>query len=319
MNYLVIAYYIFTPIEDPILEIKKHKVFCKNRDMRGRIYISEEGINAQLSGAKEDAKAYMEWLKLDERFKGIEFKLHYDTRNVFSKMTIKYRKQIVALDASCDVKNTGEHLSAKEWNRMLDERDEDTVLIDVRNDYEWKVGHFKGAELPRLKTFRQFPKYASELKKKRDPKKTKVMMYCTGGIRCELFSAYMKEQGFENVYQLDGGVIKYGLSQEARHWKGQLFVFDDRMVVPIAQGEKEVISHCHYCNQTAEHYYNCANMDCNDLIIACPECFKEHQGCCSGVCREKGRIRPITEKEINTPFRKLPFELKKGLSQSKEA
>jgi UPF0176 protein len=310
MKYYVIAYYIFTPIEDPHLEVKKMQVFCKNRDMKGRIYISEEGINAQLSGAIEDARAYIEWIKLDPRFKNVDFKIHEDDRNVFSKMTIKYRKQIVALDRKVDLKNTGKHLSSEEWDAMLDKIDEDTIVIDVRNDYEWKVGHFTGAELPKLETFRQFPEYTQKLKEARDPKKTKVMMYCTGGIRCEVFSAYMKEEGFENVYQLNGGIIRYGIEKHHRHWSGKLFVFDDRMVVPISEKNKETISHCIYCSKEADRYYNCANMDCNDLIIACPDCFKAHHGCCSEKCEVEGRVRPVGDGEIKTPFRKLPFEKK---------
>lgn len=315
MKYYVIAYYIFTPIEDPHLEIKKMQLFCKDRDMTGRIYISEEGINGQLSGSSMDAVSYMEWMKLDPRFKGVEFKLHYEDRNVFSKMTIKYRKQIVALDRKVDVKKTGVHLSAEEWDAMLDNKDEDTLVLDVRNDYEWKVGHFEGAALPELATFRQFPEYTAKLKEARDPKKTKVMMYCTGGIRCEVFSAFMKEEGFEEVYQLDGGIIKYGLENHHKHWKGKLFVFDDRMVVPISDKKeaKETISHCHYCNTLTDRYYNCANMDCNDLIIACTECFKEHEGCCSEKCHTEGRVREVESNDIKRPFRRLPFEQKKQM------
>ncbi|MCF7851624.1 MAG: rhodanese-related sulfurtransferase [Simkaniaceae bacterium] len=313
MNYDVIAYYIFTQIEDPHLEIKKQKVFCKNRDMSGRIYISEEGINAQLSGEQKDAEAYMEWMKLDPRFAGIEFKIHKSEHNVFSKMTVKYRKQIVALDEKVDMKHTGTHLSPERWDEMLDQKDDDTVLIDVRNDYEWKVGHFDGAALPELKTFREFPKYARELKEKRDPHKTKVMMYCTGGIRCELYSALMKEIGFDQVYQLQGGVIKYGLQKRSKHWKGKLFVFDDRMVIPIHDEKDEVISKCHYCHQKADHYYNCSNMDCNDLIVACPSCYEEHKGCCSEDCEEHGRNRPLKEIDKQIPFRKLPYEEKQRL------
>ena len=314
MDYTVIAFYLFTKIEDPALEIKKQKAFCKNRDMKGRIYISEEGFNGQLSGAKLDAEAYIEWMRLDSRFENIDFKLHEDDRNVFSKMTIKYREQIVAMDEPAELANTGEHLSSSEWDKMLDEKDDDTVLIDVRNDYEWKVGHFDGAQLPKLDTFREFPQYAKDLKEKKDPKKTKVMMYCTGGIRCEVFSAHMKEIGFENVYQLDGGVIKYGLEHKSKHWKGRLFVFDDRMVIPISQENEEIISKCHFCQTKADHYYNCANMDCNDLIIACPDCFVEHKGCCNEKCETEGRVRPIGKDEVKTPFRKLPHEQKQKLT-----
>lgn len=315
MNYKVIAFYAFFPVDDPHEEVRRHHEFCSNRDMTGRIYISEEGYNGQLSGAEEDALEYIAWMKKDERFANIDFKLHDYPSNAFAKMTIKYRKQIVALDEPVDVKKTGIHLNAEEWDKMIDENDENTILIDVRNDYEWKVGHFKGAALPKLETFREFPQYARDLKKERDPKKTRVMMYCTGGIRCELYSALMKEEGFDSVFQLDGGVIKYGLESEGRNWHGKLFVFDDRMVVPISKKNNETISECHYCDKPVDRYFNCSNMDCNELIIACPTCYQEHKGCCSADCASKGRVRPVEDADTKTPFRRLPFEKKQELAR----
>jgi UPF0176 protein len=201
---------------------------------------------------------------------------------------------------------TGVHVSPEEWQKMLDERDENTVLIDVRNHYEWDIGHFEGAELPNLEQFREFPRYAKELKEKRDPKKTKVMMYCTGGIRCELYSALMKEEGFEEVYQLQGGVIKYGIEAGTKHWRGKLFVFDDRLSVSISEKEpSELISQCIYCKTSTDYYYNCANMDCNELFLACTSCAKEHLGCCCASCETAPRVRPLAVEERPKPFRRL--------------
>ena len=121
---------------------------------------------------------------------------------------------------------------------MLEKKDENTLLLDVRNDYESAIGHFEGAERPPIKTFREFPDYAEALAKQKNPQKTKVMMYCTGGIRCEVYSALLKEKGFEEVYQLHGGVINYGHKMGNKHWKGKLFVFDDRLSVPISEDEQ---------------------------------------------------------------------------------
>jgi len=315
MDYIVIAYYIFTPIADPHLEIQKHKEFFNGRDTAGRIYISEEGINAQLSGFHTDAQAYIEWMKTDERFKNIDFKLHRYHSNAFAKMTVKYRKQLVALDEKVDLSKTGVHLNSKEWDEMLSNRDENTIVIDTRNRYEWEVGHFEVAELPEVDTFREFKGYAKELKEKKDPSKTKVMMYCTGGIRCELYSSYLKDFGFDQVYQLNGGFIRYGLEENAHKWKGKLFVFDDRMVVPIAEDQNETLTHCKFCDQKVDHYYNCANMDCNDLFIACADCFEKEHGCCCDSCKE-GRVRPI-EGAHQKPFRKLPKQVKEKLGQVK--
>ena len=167
----------------------------------------------------------------------------------------------------------------------------------------------KGLKKPELETFREFPKYAENLKEKYDPEKTKVMMYCTGGIRCELYSALMVEKGFKDVFQLEGGVIKYGLEEGNEHWKGGLFVFDDRLVVPISEkDEHEVIGKCHYCECKCEVYFNCANMDCNELFLCCSTCAEAHRGCCSVACIEAPRRRECHISENPKPYRKLPYE-----------
>jgi UPF0176 protein len=305
-TYYVLAFYIFTPIENPQEEVRKHHEFFSERDIRSRIYISKEGINAQMSAEKSDAIAYMDWMRQDPRFAHIEFKIHFAKEQVFPKKTVKVREQLVALDRSADPKDGGVHLSAQEWKKMLDEKNDDTILIDVRNDYEWVIGHFEGALKPELDTFRKFPAYVDKLKEQYDPKKTKVMMYCTGGIRCELYSALMKNEGFDTVYQLDGGVIKYGQKEGTDHWRGKLFVFDDRLSVPIADdGKEEIISACKYCSAPSDVYYNCANMDCNELFLCCPECAKEHKGCCGAPCEGAARLRPLQDDmQRPKPFRK---------------
>jgi UPF0176 protein len=301
----VLAYYIFTPIEDPNLEVARHKDFFSMRDVTARIYLSEQGINGQMSASPEAARDYMEWLKSDVRFAAVEFKIHYYHEHVFPRCTVKWRKQIVALDVEVNAAEGGEHVSSEKWSEMLKNRDEETLLLDVRNDYEWKLGRFEGAELPELETFRQFPEYAKNLKTQRDPKKTKVMMYCTGGIRCELYSALLKKEGFEQVYQLKGGIINYGLEKGNDGWLGKLFVFDDRLSVPISQeGEAPPIALCHHCGIHAEAYYNCANMECNELFLCCPRCAEEWQGCCCKECQTSPRLRPFEKGERPKPFRR---------------
>lgn len=310
--YSVLAYYYIGHIENPLLEMERHKEFYKDRDFKGRIYISEQGINGQSSGREDHAEEYIAWMRSDPRFKEIDFKVHKSKTHAFPKMTVKVRKQLVAIDCEVDFSKRGEHITPKVWKEKMQAKDENTLVIDVRNDYEWEVGHFEGAELPKLETFRQFPAYAKALKENRDPKKTNVMMYCTGGIRCEFYSAVMKKEGFENVYQLDGGVIEYGLQEGAEHWKGKLFVFDDRLVVPMGENG-EPIANCTQCQTPCDVYYNCANMDCNKLFICCKSCLKTHLGCCSGNCKETGRVRPYKEDAI--PFRKFKHEEKVALSR----
>ncbi|MDN3509444.1 MAG: rhodanese-related sulfurtransferase [Candidatus Neptunochlamydia sp.] len=311
MGYLVLAFYLLKEIDEPRREIKNWKRFLKEKDALGRIYINEKGINAQMSISEKDASDFYKWFMGDERYKGTEIKVHHYPEQAFPKLTIKYRVQLVAMDRDYDLSHEGKHLSSDEWAKMIEKRDENTVIVDVRNDYEWEVGHFEGAEKPQLKTFREFPKYAEELKKTHDPKKTKVMMYCTGGIRCELYSCLVKDQGFEEVYQLDGGIIKYGLEKGNKYWKGNLFVFDDRLVVSISDKEKSaVISHCCHCDTTVDTYYNCANMDCNELFISCKSCAEEMRGCCKESCMDAPRARSFQVSDHPKPFRKLPFEEK---------
>ena len=156
----VLAYYVFTPIENPQVEVKRWKKFLEKRDAKGRIYISEEGINGQMSASDEAAKEFIEWFHADERFKDVEVKIHFYPEHAFEYMHVRYREQMVALDAKVDLALGGEHLSPKEWAQMIEEKDENTVIIDVRNDYESDVGHFEGAILPPIKTFREFPQFA---------------------------------------------------------------------------------------------------------------------------------------------------------------
>ena len=307
MEYWVLAYYLFTPVEDPAREVLCHKDFFSCRDIKGRIYLSKEGINGQMSACPKAAEEYMEWLRSDPRFHKTVFKIHLHPEHCFPRATVKVRPQLVALDREVDMAKTGEHVAPAVWKTMLQERGEETVLLDVRNAYEWEIGHFEGAERPKLDQFREFPSYAKQLKERWDPAKTKVMMYCTGGIRCEVYSALLKEEGFEDVYQLEGGVVQYGLDEGAEHWKGKLFVFDDRLAVPLhEEASSEVISCCRFCQEKSDLYFNCANMDCNELFIACHACGEKHQGCCSAVCQTMPRVRPFQPSERPKPFRRWP-------------
>lgn len=305
MDYLILAFYKFVTVEDPDLEVKKHKKFFEGRDVTCRIYLSRDGVNGQMSATKQDARAYMEWLKEDSRFADVQFKIDPSDRNVFPRITVKHREQLCALDHEVDLSKGGKHLSPSEWRKKM-EADEDYVMIDVRNNYEWEVGRFKGAELPDHETFREFPEYARSLKERVDPRKTPIMMYCTGGIRCELYSALMKEEGFDEVYQLDGGVINYGHEENGEHWEGKLFVFDDRLVTEVGD-EKPPISSCHHCKKATDHYANCANMDCNELFLCCDACLHEQKGCCQSSCQEAPRLRPFEEGSEH-PFRRISKE-----------
>lgn len=309
-QYWAIAYYHFTHLEDPEKEMSSHKKFFENRDIKGRIYLSQQGINGQISASPDAGKEYIAWMRSKPEFQKVEFKVQLCQDHAFYKMVVKVRPQLVAFDVPVDLSKRGEHVAPALWRKMLEEKGEDTILVDVRNSYESDVGYFEGAILPPCETFREFPAYAEELKKKVDPEKGKVMMYCTGGIRCEYYSAFLKEKGFKNIFQLDGGVINYGLKEGTKHWKGKLFVFDDRLVAPIHEENGEVISLCRHCSEKTDTYYNCANMDCNELYVCCKSCAKEFAGCCSPTCAHSPRVRPYDGSEHPKPFRKWPHEEK---------
>lgn len=301
LPYLVLAFYHITKVEDPAFLVKAHKAFFKTQDIKGRIYLAKEGINGTVSGPKESICAYMQWLWSQPGFSACEFKVQEFEEHAFGRMCVKTRPELVALGFEVPLDECGPHLSPAEWRKMYEE-EQDKVVLDIRNDYEWELGHFEGAEVPPCKTFRDFKEYSEQLKMRIDPESTKVLMYCTGGIRCEFFSTLLKQQGIEHVYQLQGGVIKYGAEEKSKHWLGKLFVFDDRLAVPLSSDETPVIGKCHHCQKPADRYYNCANMDCNELFLCCPDCLKQFAGCCQESCRCGTRVRPY--KFACTPFRK---------------
>lgn len=303
-NYYALAYYYLTHVENPQQEIALHKDFLQSLDVSCRIYISEQGINGQFSGFQPDAEKYMTWLQQRPVFANVRFKIHQIEENIFPRKTVKYRQELVALGCPVDLSKQGKLISPKEWYEKLEENR--CLVLDVRNNYEWKIGHFENAVLPNIQTFREFPKYAEQLAEKHDPKTTPVMMYCTGGIRCELYSSLLMEKGFKEVYQLDGGVIAYGQHVGNKKWKGRLFVFDDRLSIPIddTQPNVEPIAHCTTCGQSNDTYYNCANTDCNQLFICCDHCIEATKGCCSTTCAQAPRIRNFSTSRGNKPFRR---------------
>jgi UPF0176 protein len=305
-KYSILAYYTLVELPNPEAERDRQRDFLSKLDATCRIYLSSQGINGQLCLREDQANSYIRWMQEDERFATTNFKIHSYDRHAFPRLTIKVRSQLVALNALCDLDKRGESVSPKKWREMLEEKDPQTLILDVRNRYEWEVGHFEGAHLPPLENFREFPEFIQDLKEKWDPKKTRVMMYCTGGIRCELYSALLKKESFEEVYQLEGGIIKYGLEEGDPHWKGQVFVFDDRLTVPICENSQAApIGRCHHCQSSSEIYYNCARMECNALFLSCPTCAASFKGCCSQNCSSSSNLRPFDPSVRPTPFRRI--------------
>jgi len=299
--YEVILYYKFSEIADVERFCKEHKAYCKDLGIKGRIYISSEGINGTAAGTKEQMAEYKSYLRSLPGFEETEFKTDDSDYIPFAKLICKVREEIVALHVDdVNPKNGGNYLAPADWRGVM-ESGEDYVMIDVRNNYESKIGHFEGALTPDLKNFYDFPKWLEEAN---IPKDKKVLMYCTGGIRCEKFSVLMKEDGWDDVNQLHGGILNYAKEEEGKHFKGKCFVFDDRLVVLVDPANLAPIAHCEITGKPADTYVNCANMECNKLFVCSEEGAKLMEGCCSDECKESEYRRPFDINNAFKPFRK---------------
>lgn len=299
--YEVILYYNFTEIRDPEIFCKEHKKFLQSLGVKGRVYISEEGINGTLGGTPEQMEKYKNFLRSLEGFEDTEFKTDHSDTIPFPRLTCKQREEIVSIHVdNIEPEEGGNYLEPSEWRDLM-ESDEDYVMIDVRNNYESNVGHFEGAITPDVENFYEFPDW---LEKAEIPKEKKVLMYCTGGIRCEKFSVLMKKKGWEDVNQLHGGILRYAREEKGKYYKGKCFVFDDRLVVPVNKENLEPIARCEITGKPADSYINCANMECNKLFVCSEEGARIMEGCCSEECRQSEYKRPFDRENAFKPFRK---------------
>jgi len=279
----------------------------------GRIYVANEGINAQLSVPTENFETFRTELYQIDFLNGIRLNIAVDDDGKsFFKLAIKVREKIVAdgiTDPAFDVTKIGQHLKAEDFNALIS--NEETIVVDMRNHYESEIGHFERAILPDVLSFReQLPKVASMLEHN---KEQPILMYCTGGIRCEKASAYMLYKGFKNVFQLEGGIIKYandikeqGLENK---FKGKNFVFDERLGEKIGN---EVISKCHQCGEACDTHTNCANVACNLLFIQCQNCKSKYSNCCDSDCQAIANLPEEEQKELRKGNNKGRLVFNKG-------
>ena len=282
---ITVSFYRYVIIDQP-QELRDHLFIQWNKlQVLGRIYVAHEGINAQLCVPEENWEIFKYNLNKEPLLAGIPFKIAVeDDGKSFYKLTIKVRPKIVADgldDNAFDVTNVGKHLTAKEFNEAMENKD--TVVVDMRNHYESEVGRFEGAFCPDADTFREeLPMVIEELKDKKDKK---IIMYCTGGVRCEKASAYLKHHGFKDVNQLHGGIIDYVRQIRAEglpsKFIGKNFVFDERVGERITE---DIIAQCHQCGDVCDTHVNCANDDCHLLFIQCPACTEKMNGCCTPEC-----------------------------------
>ena len=263
----------------------------------GRIYLAHEGINAQLSVPEHNWDAFKSNIHANKYFSGVPFKIAIeDDGRSFFKLTIKVRRQIVAdglpID-EYDVTNVGKHLTAKQWNNAMENG---ATVVDMRNHYESEIGKFKGALCPDVETFKQELPAVKEMLKGKENEQ--VLLYCTGGIRCEKTSAYLKHHGFKDVNQLYGGIIDYArqLKEDEtlkNNYIGKNFVFDERRGERISE---EIISSCHQCGSPFDTHVNCANVNCNLLFLQCDSCKIKYENCCSVECIETVNL-PIDQQK----------------------
>ncbi|KXH87229.1 rhodanese-related sulfurtransferase [Sporosarcina sp. HYO08] len=298
-TYRVLLYYKYVHIEDPVEFANAHLAFCKEIGLKGRILVGTEGINGTCSGTVEQTDAYMKELTSDERFSDIVFKIDETDGHAFKKMHVRPREEIVNLSLEDDIdpnELTGKRLSPEEWFKQMQE--EDTIVIDARNDYEYDLGHFRGSVRPDIENFRDLPQWMRENKEMFEGKK--ILTYCTGGIRCEKFSGWLVREGYEDVSQLHGGIAMYGKDPVAKGqlWDGQMYVFDERIAVPINQVEHVVVGRDHFDGEPCERYVNCANPECNAKILCSEENEHFYMRSCSDECRTHPRNRYFVEHDL---------------------
>ncbi|MCC4722698.1 rhodanese-related sulfurtransferase [Salinicoccus sp. RF5] len=300
MKYQVLLYYYYTDIEDPEGFSSEHLELCKSMNLKGRILVANEGINGTVSGTLEDTEKYMEYMKNHPLFDGIVFKIDPSEGHTFKKMHVRPRPELVNLSLEDDInprEMTGEYLEPKDFYAQM--QDENTIVLDARNTYEYDVGHFRGAIRPDVETFRELPEWVRENRDMLEGKR--ILTYCTGGIRCEKFSGWLKREGFEDVGQLHGGIATYGKDPEVKgqNWDGMMYVFDERLTVPVNQVEHNVVGRDHFDGTPCERYINCANPECNDQILASEENEAKHLGGCSLECTKHPRNRYVIENDLS--------------------
>lgn len=280
-----ILFYKYVDLENLNQLKRTYKDLCENLNMKGTILISLEGINGCLTGEEKEVEKFKEVLTSNEKFSDMEFKETYINEHGFKKLKIKIKSEIVTSKFGVDVKDSAEYIEPKDLKNMF-ENDEDFIMVDMRNNYESEIGMFDKTIALDIRNFRDVPGAMHQLSEV--PKDKKIVAYCTGGVRCEKGSAFLKKKGFKNVRHLHGGILKYGKEMGNKFWNGKCFVFDDRVVIDINSNNKsEPISKCVLCKIPNDHYENCKYIMCNKRFLSCKKCFDVLNECCSKKCRNE--------------------------------
>lgn len=279
----VLLYYNFVPVPDPQGERDRMEAFCLENNLLGRILIASEGLNGTVSGRRADIRAYMDWIGRHPVFHATEWKIDDVPAHTFLKLHVRVKNEIVNLgvedlDMNIPVDN---YVEPAEFRELLKKDDPDIVILDARSNYETEVGRFKNALTLDIENFRDLPAALEQLEAYKDKQ---IYTYCTGGIKCEKVSRLMMQKGFKNVYQLHGGIIRYGHEAGGEDFEGSCYVFDQRVVVPVNHVNPDVLGHCKLCDGATEKMINCASPECNAHILICDACAVQFEGCCSEAC-----------------------------------
>ncbi len=286
--YRVLLYYLYIPVADPDTLREEQHQLCLTLNLLGRIIVAPEGINGTVSGLLADCEAYKAALRSDPRFAHIEFKEEAHQTHTFRKLHVRVKAEIVHSDLPVNpLEQTGTYLEPAAFRAM--KNDPDVVLVDMRSSYEHSLGKFSGAVTFEMENLRELPDHVGEIEHLKDKK---IITYCTGGIKCEKASAYLLAQGFENVYQLHGGIIKYGLEAGGEDFEGQCYVFDTRLAVDVNRVNPSQIATCYRCGTVTPRMVNCASPVCNNHVPLCEACGHTHAGTCTDTCLNDPALRP---------------------------
>ncbi len=292
-QFKILLYYKYISLENPEEVRGWQRGLCERLGLKGRIIVSTEGMNGTVAGEEKNVEVYMEETNMRIEFADMEWKVSYAGEQVFPKLRVVVRDEIVTLGVKktgtdVDIANRADYIEPEELEKLY-ENGEDVVLVDARNDYEMSVGKFKNAITPKLDNFRDFPAFVeNSLGKYKDKQ---VVTYCTGGVRCEKASAYLKERGFKKVRQLHGGIFQYGEKTGGKYFEGEMFVFDKRLHVAVNKVNPVVISTCIYCKKSVTRLVDCAAFGCDELFVGCENCELKHLSSCSQICELKVQQR----------------------------
>lgn len=287
----VISFYKYVKVENPETIAKEHLNWCLENEIKGKVYLAKEGINGSVFGDEDATAKYKDHLRSFKIFEDVWFKGTSTDQIAFNKMYVRVKEEIVNSGlCDTDLDNTAPKLTPKQLLKFYEDG-KDFVIVDARNWYESKIGKFKNAITLQITHFREWPKVVESLSEYKD--KT-IVTYCTGGIRCEKASAYMREHGFKDVYQIVGGILNYIQKFPDTYWEGGMFVFDDRKVIePNTKEELKYTAQCHFCNKPTSYHINCHNLNCDKIIVCCNVCKVENEYCCSDECRKSSNKRKV--------------------------